>query len=141
MNYLNLILGGVVFIYVGAYCLKSFLFYRRCVAHERSGEYVERDGIVSVLHEEKKKAVQGVLVSVSYPGYNSEGGKAGELKYTSVVKRLNVNVGDKILLFHNKASGLIWADGDLILLKKQMFTRLLIMLGLVGLLFLSSVVF
>jgi len=91
---------------------------------ERTGSFVECKGVISELIEEKKKAMCGELVSISYPCYRIVY-EDKELVYHSVVSRTNVCVGQSVSLFFNKEKKLLWAKGDLILLKKQITKRIL----------------
>ena len=138
MDLLTLLLGGFVVLYIGAYILKSFMFYRKCVIHEEAGNYIECEGYVSELLEEKKKAIQGALVFQSYPCYRAAYG-GSELVYTSVIKRFNITVGDSVVLLYNEGSGVLWAKGDMPLLKKQILLRIFILCALVTALLLSRV--
>ena len=124
MEIIILLPGSFVILYISFYCIKSILFYRSCMLSERSGEFVECEGIVSELIEEKKKAMHGELVSVSYPYYRTVH-EGGELFYRSVVMRINVNIGQPVDLFFNKQKGLLWAKGDLPLLKKHIIKKLI----------------
>jgi len=100
---------------------------------EMKGEFVECDGIISELTEEKKKAVRGELVSISYPYYRAVY-EDKELVYHSVVRRINVCVGQSIDLLFNERTGLLWAKGDLPLLKKQIIKRFLTICTIVAVL-------
>ena len=91
---------------------------------EKTGSFVECKGIVSELIEEKKKAMRGELVSISYPCYRTVY-EDKELVYHSVVSRINVCVGQSVSLFFNKEKRFLWAKGDLILLRKQITKRIL----------------
>jgi len=120
----SLLLGGFVIIYISYFCIKSLLFYCNCMTSERTGAFVECKGVISELIEEKKKAMCGELVSISYPCYRTVY-EDKELVYHSVVSRINVCVGQSVSLFFNNKKRLLWAKGDLILLRNQITKRIL----------------
>jgi hypothetical protein len=91
-----------------------FLFYK-IKATVAGGSYIKVEGSVVELIDEKKKAIDGEMVSLCYPRYATIGDK--ELSYVSFVKRRQTELGQAVTLCYEERTGLIWAQGDLELLK------------------------
>jgi hypothetical protein len=138
LGLLSLFLGSVVSLFIGILTIKSFLFYRICSRFENEGDYVKIDGKITKLHDESKKALQGELVTVSYPEYTASYDEQ-EINYISVVRRLNSKVGDEALLYRNNETGFTWAKDDMRILKKNILLRLFMIFGLVVFVVLSLI--
>lgn len=123
MEILSLFMGSVVSLYIGVLTVKAFLFYRICSRYEKVGDYIKFDGEVTALHDEKKKAIKGKLVTVSFPRYTATIDEQ-EVNYLSVVKRLSVSIGGNVELYRNNNSGFVWAKGDINILKKDIAVRI-----------------
>jgi len=125
-----------VLAYMGIYCIKSYVFYVRCNEAQKEGKIVEIKGKVKILYEEKKKALNGRVVTISNPLYTGFYNER-ELNYVSVVKRIESNIGDEVVLKYDEAKELLWAEGDLQLLKRQILIRFLVFFVLTVVLMIS----
>ena len=125
MSDLFFILLGVSSAYIFIYSFKLYSFYRRCKNAELTGSCIECRGTVAELMEKKVRNVNGKMVTISFPRYVAEYGDK-TLDYISKVKTANTEVNSPVVLLYAESAGLIWASGDLPLLKRQIIGRLLI---------------
>lgn|GEM_PF-6119927 len=127
MDILTVFLFLGVFSYIGYLLVKVCLYYRRCKEAEHSGDFVRFDGDVIEILEERKRAVHGKMIAVGYPHYkalyNGE-----ELSYTSMVSRVDYIVGEKYELCYEPRTGVLWADGDLLLMKRKIVSNVRLVL-------------
>ena len=138
MDYFTLILSAVVVAYIGYYLFGSIVLYRKWAAAESRGGLTECDGEVFELLDERRGSHKGVSVNWCYPHYRAVvGGK--ELCYRSVVRRSGVTVSQPATLCCEERTGLLWAKGDIGLLKRQILYRAAMMIGLVAVLILTSI--
>jgi hypothetical protein len=126
---------AITAIYITAYCYKLYLYYAKCKYRESLGGYVEVCGVVLELHGAKRRKIKGATTTISFPRYVADyGGK--KIDFISRVKRGWVNEGDTVVLMHYELDNVIWAKGDLPLLKRQIIGRLLVIFILLLVVFL-----
>lgn len=127
MDWLTIGLSVIVIVYLVLISRKSL---KIIIPSKTATDIIKLDGIVSSISEEKKKAIDGSLVTLKMPIYECVlDGKKQHIYSMNYFSK--IDVGDEVTICYSEEKGVLWAEKDIPLLRRKMIIQIVMSMCLV----------